>query len=77
MEKVVQNASTLREALTTRNGLTLWEAGAILNEPRDATLGVLFWMAGRRQVACSLKDQQLYVTLAPGGEDGTGRAGSP
>ena len=76
MENVARSASTLREILSVREGLTLWEAGAILKEPRDATLGVLLWMAGRRQVACSLKDQQLYVTLAPGKDDG-GQAGSP
>ena len=77
MENVVRNASTLREILAVREGLTLWEAAAILKEPRDTTLGVLFWMAGQRQVACSLKDQQLYVTRAPDGGNGTGGAGCP
>ena len=72
MENVFRNASTLRQALVSQGGLTVWEAGAILREPRSATMGVLLWMAERRQIACSLKDQQLYVTLARAREDDPG-----
>jgi hypothetical protein len=70
MQNVMENASTIRDILASQDGLNLWEVGAILQEPRSSALQVLRWMAARREIIYCLRDQQLYVTLARGADEG-------
>lgn len=64
MENVAECASRIRSSLVSEGSLNLWELRAILNETRDTTFQVLFWMASRKEIAYRLHDQELCVTLA-------------
>jgi hypothetical protein len=70
MESVAQCASRIRDSLGFQGSLNLWELRAILNETRDATFQVLFWMASRKEIEYRLQGQELCVTLAGPAREG-------
>ena len=74
MENVAECASRIRNSLVSQGSLNLWELRAILNETRDTTFQVLFWMASRKEIAYRLQGQELCVTLAGKSLPARGRA---
>jgi hypothetical protein len=70
MESVAQCASRIRNSLVSQGSLNLWELRAILNETRDTTFQVLFWMASRKEIEYRLQGQELCVTLAGPAREG-------
>ncbi len=67
MQNVAECASRIRRTLDSHGSLTLWEVKAILNETRDATLQILFWMASRNEITCRPTDKELSVILSSAG----------
>jgi hypothetical protein len=72
MENVAVCASRIRSSLASLGSLNLWEVKAILNESRDTAFQVLLWMASRKEIAYSLQDETLCVTLAGAAGKGGG-----